>query len=187
MVAGVESRDGVLYTRFTRIDLNSRAEKASFELEGLAVKAFPDQDSAVIVMDDRCVLCSNDGTVSETVPFDGKTVLNIFSDPGKDIVIAFGDNRRNEINCFTVFTRKLSTAGTVDYRDQIDDVWMSGDRVFILTRDHISAYSHSGVLEEIYHCDFSTYSFVYFGGLIAFEPKYLVKLSRENREVVDKA
>ena len=84
IVISIKSRDGVLYSAFTRIDVNSEKEKASFELEGLAVKVFPESDSSVIVMDDRIVRCSYDGTVEETVGFEGRTVLDIFNDPGKD-------------------------------------------------------------------------------------------------------
>ncbi|MBP0968597.1 MAG: hypothetical protein J5744_00470 [Oscillospiraceae bacterium] len=185
LVLCVKSRDGVLYTSVTRIDLNSRKEKESFEVKGLAVKAFPESDSAVIVMDDRCIRCTADGTQEASFSFEGRTVLDVFNDPGRDIVIAFGDNKRSEINSVTVLTRKLSVTGTIDYRDQIEDLWVSSDRVFILTRGTVSSYAHSGILQEIYHCDFSSYSIVYFGGVITLEPKYLIKLSRENREVIE--
>ena len=102
------------------------------------------------------------------------------------MAVAFGDNKRSEINVVTVLTRKLAVAGEIDFREQIDDMWVSGDRVYILDRGSVSAYSHSGVLQERYRCDFSTYSVVYFGGVITFEPQYMVKLSRENREVIEK-
>lgn len=185
LVMTVSSRDGVLYTTVTRIDLNSKTEKSSFELEGLGVNAFPDSDSAVIFLDDRCVRCRYDGRVEATYTFDGRILMDVASDPGKDIAIAFGDNKRSEINSVTVLTRKLVTAGEIDFREQIDDLWVSSDRVFILNRGKVSAYSHSGVLQEKYSCDFSTYSVVYFGGVLTFEPQYIVKLSRDNREVID--
>jgi hypothetical protein len=111
--------------------------------------------------------------------------MDVLSDPGKDLVVAFGDNKRSEINSVTVLTRKLVTAGVIDFREQIDDMWVSSDRVYILNRGKVSAYSHSGVLQEKYSCDFSTYSVVYFGGVLTFEPQYIVKMSRDNREVIE--
>lgn len=186
LVMTVNSRDGALFTTVTRIDLNSKTEEGSFELEGLGVKAFPDSDSAVIFLDDRCVRCKYNGSVEATYSYDGRILMDVLSDPGKDMAVAFGDNKRSEINAVTVLTRKLAVAGEIDFREQIDDLWVSGDRVYILDRGSVSAYSHSGVLQERYRCDFSTYSVVYFGGVITFEPQYMVKLSRENREVIEK-
>ncbi|MBR2739783.1 MAG: hypothetical protein IKD87_03865 [Oscillospiraceae bacterium] len=185
VVLCVKSRDGVLYTTVTRIDLNTRKEKGTFELKGLAVRAFPESDAAVIIMDDRCVRCGMDGTVEASYSFDGKMILDVFSDPGRDLAIVFGDNKRSEINSVTVLTRKLAVAGSVEYKDQIEDVWMTGDRLFLLTRGKIHSFSHSGVPEEIYHGDPSAYAAVYFGGVITFEPQYLVKLSRDDREVIE--
>ena len=185
LVMSVKSKNGALYTTVTRIDLNSKTEKSSFELEGLGVSAFPDSDSAVIFLDDRCVKCKYDGRVEATFSYEGRILMDVLSDPGKDLVVAFGDNKRSEINSVTVLTRKLVTAGVIDFREQIDDMWVSSDRVYILNRGKVSAYSHSGVLQEKYSCDFSTYSVVYFGGVLTFEPQYIVKMSRDNREVIE--
>ena len=185
LVMSVKSKNGALYTTVTRIDLNSKTEKSSFELEGLGVNAFPDSDSAVIFLDDRCVKCRYDGRVEATFSYEGRILMDVLSDPGKDLVVAFGDNKRSEINSVTVLTRKLVTAGVIDFREQIDDMWVSSDRVYILNRGKVSAYSHSGVLQEKYSCDFSTYSVVYFGGVLTFEPQYIVKMSRDNREVIE--
>ena len=64
-------------------------------------------------------------------------------------------------------------------------MWVSNDRVFVLSRGKIDAYSHAGLLQEIYHCDISTYSIVYFGGVIRLEPRCLIKSSRNDVEEIE--
>gem|GEM_PF-3135281 len=180
----VKSRDGVLYTQVTRIDLSSRKEENSFEVEGFPLKAFPDSDGIILFMDDRCIRCSNSGAEEASYSYNGRTVLDIRSDSGRNIAVAFGDNKRSEINSLAVFTRKLTLAGEIDYRSEIDDIWISGDRLFVLSRGRIDAFTHSGVLQEIYRCDLSSYSVVYYGGLLTFEPQFVTKLSKSDREEV---
>ena len=180
----VSARDGVLYSIVTMIDLDTKKEKTAFTLEGMPVIAFPDSDGIVIFMDDHCVRCSNNGTVTATIDYNGKEILDIRSDSNKDIAVAFGDNRKSEINNVMIVTRKLSLSAEIDYRDEIDEIWINNDRLFILNRDRIDSYSHSGELKEIYHSDFSVYSMVYFGGLVTVKPQFLEKLSRNSREEI---
>ena len=184
VILGVKSENGKLSTAVCCLDLDTKSERSVFELDGMPLRAFHDNDSIIIFFDDRCIRCDISGQVTAEYDYEGKTVLGIKSDSGKDIAIAFGDNKRSEINSITVLSRKLSVFSEIDYRDSIEDFWVSNDKVYVLSRGRIDAFSHSGVLEEIYHCDISTYSVVYFGGVIRLEPRYLIKSSKDEREEI---
>ncbi len=185
VILGVKSINGALFTTVCCIDLDAKTERAVFELEGMPLKALLDNDSVIVFLDSKCVRCDFKGQVLAEYSYNGRSVLDIRSDSGKNIAIAFGDNKRSEINSIVILTRKLSEVCDIDHRDFIEDMWVSNDRVFVLSRGKIDAYSHAGLLQEIYHCDISTYSIVYFGGVIRLEPRCLIKSSRNDVEEIE--
>lgn len=184
VILGVRSENGELYTTVSCLDLDTKSERSTFQLEGMPVMAFHDNDAVIIFLDDRCVKCDLSGNISAEYDYNGRTILGIRSDSGKDIAIAFGDNKKSELNSISVLTRKVTEICEIDFKDTIEDFWVSSDKIYVLSRGRIDAFSHSGLLEEIYHCDISTYSLVYFGGVIRLEPRSLVKSSKEDREEI---
>ena len=176
-VFSMKGSGGRIITVVTLINLSTQKEVNSFNFEGLYVDAIYDGDTLALLMDTRALLVKSDGTLQAEYNYNGRQLLNISHQEGNNVILAFGDNMRSEINSFEVLNKKMNMTAHVDYHKEIHDIWVDSDEIYVLSRGEVDVYTTQGSLKRIYPCSTSAYSIYEWDGPVVIEAQYAVKLT----------
>jgi hypothetical protein len=181
-VARVFAKGGSIYTKLAAIDTGNLNEIYEIEFEGMALNAYFDGDSIVVVTDCAAYQISRSGEIKQSYEFPEMPILSIAKDDSTNISIAFGDNHQPAVNKIIILSRTLSELCVIEQCGSVSDMYMSSNRLYVLGDRVVSEYDMNGKVRDRYEAPHETLAIIEFNGIIAILPDRAERLKTPIKE-----
>lgn len=181
-VARMIAKDGEIYTVLASIGVSEKKENYEVEFAGMTLEAYYEGDSIIAVTNRGAYLLDKNGEIKQTYAFPETPILAITRDQNSSIAVAFGDNNRFAVNKIVVLKRTLAEQCIIEMCGVVTDMYMSGNRLYVLGDRMVGEYDVGGRLLRRYETDFDTFAIFELNGLIAVMPDYVRRLTTPVKE-----
>ncbi|MEG2083438.1 MAG: DUF5711 family protein [Oscillospiraceae bacterium] len=169
---------GTLSSQITVIDIAGEKELAVTNFDGIVVDLIlEDNGSFTAITGEDVFKVSPDGETKSSYSFSGRPLLAVAHDSGSRLALGFGDNRRPAINSAVILDRSLKQCGEVLSCGRINDLCMSGDRLYLLSDGKLLMCAANGGVIKVYKSDIKALNIVEFSSIIEVLPDRAQRLT----------
>lgn len=179
--ARVRASGGAVATVVAVIDLKDGRELYECEVPDLATDLYFDGEALLIVTDRGVLRVGADGAVAAQVDFGMVPLLSVARANGP-VAVALGDNNRADINTVVVLDKNLNEQCRIEDCGVVRDMYVTGNRLYILGDRVISEYNLRGKLLRRYETDTDTVMVIDINGIVAIQPDSAKRVNTYIRE-----
>jgi len=151
-VSTLFAEKGGLGTSFTIIDIAKKEQRAEIKLSGVAMRVYESASKYIILTDKGVYLINDKNEVEASYSFSRMPVIGASKEGGL-IAVAFGDNQQPDINFVTILTEKLALVKTIENIGAVDDIYMTSDKLYLLSAGRINVLLPDGEQVETYETE----------------------------------
>ena len=108
--------------------------------------------------------------------------LDVAFSGGSAFAVALGDNTRNQMNRVVILGSKLEETAVIETGRSVDGLYLTSDRLGILSGTELYSYSDSGNYRGLYHAGAGACAVVDIGGPICIGADRITKLTMAKGE-----
>lgn len=179
--ARVVASGGGIATVIAVIDINGKAELYECIIPELVNYMFFDGDALIAVTDREAFRIDRSGQLQQKYDFGHMPVLSIVRDNGP-VAVALGDNSRPAVNAVVVLDKNLGEQCYIKDCGAVRDMYITGNRLYILGDRVISEYNLRGELLRRYETDTDTVMVLNINGIVAILPDSAKRINTYIRE-----
>jgi len=174
----LRTEGGELHSLMSVLDIRSEQIIYEQQVAGIALQAYFIGGVLFVITDTGIYRLSADGSIESSRMFTGLPVLAITFDGIQNIAVAFGDNTQSSINYVSVYSRTLEERGHIALGAKLSDMFMSGERIYLLSDGCIEEYDYNGTARRTFETPQNTCSIIYIDGIVAVLPDRMIRITK---------
>lgn len=138
---------------FTVIDVASKEQRAELELDGTVLRVYRSGGRYIVVTEQKALLLDASLDRLAEYSFSKMPILSVAMDRGNHLAVAFGDNNQPDINYILLLSDRLEELAVLDDVGTVRDLYVTQDRLHILSDGEVLVVQNDGTAIERYHTD----------------------------------
>ncbi len=176
-VGCVMTDGGLIVSEINIIDIATGTQLSGSRIKGLilGMRVFPD-GSVIAVTDEGAYALESDGSVVNSVDFEGVPVLYMtFGD--RSLAVAFGSNNKPAANYIVFFGEGLTELFRAESCGRISDLYIVSGYMYTLGDGEVMRYNSAGEADSRYTVNRNAFKLLNYYGIIVLRPDLATRIS----------